>query len=163
MRPKKKLALLGFDEDLGSRLAFVLRTNHYAVHVYEETSRLYVDCLGGVPSLIPDGIVFANTFLEPEMPGLPPSPATERSIRLIKNVAPYIPVLVLILGECDEETVLREPTAGDGKHIWRDDAAQLFQRLRILVARKRGPRKGVSSKLYISKVTGPISAVPASG
>ena len=113
MRPKKVVYLIEANEDQWGMLSFVLRAHAY--RVVANTEEYYPDLiLIGWPSL-----------------------AGEKSVEL-KKAYPTVPMLLV----CDQKT-----TMGEAQTCFADSIligakpTELLERVKILSARKRGPRK----------------------
>ncbi|HEU5397955.1 MAG TPA: hypothetical protein VFV77_01635 [Gammaproteobacteria bacterium] len=119
MRPKKKIAVVDADADRAGILRFMLETNGYAA-----------ECFPGPKAAAPHLASFDCLVMHWE------------GKALNRRRAPHVPVIVLAPQE-GFRTIIAEAMGGYDALIAKDVVASEFlERLKIITARKRGPRKG---------------------
>jgi DNA-binding response OmpR family regulator len=128
MRPKKKVVLVDSDEQRLSERAFVLRTHKYDVMACKSAQEA-IALIASMPNWTLDAFI-AELFL-PDVNG-------NELCRLVKRSHPSIPTLLL----CTKHK-------GDVHGLYADrfiskdayTSSALLDRVRVMVAHKRGPKK----------------------
>jgi CheY-like chemotaxis protein len=126
MRPKKVILCVDDNEQELSVLKFMLATNGYKV--VSATSGQ--DAIG-VFARNPVDLVLTD-YAMPQMDG-------DRLVDRLKQIAPHVPMILL----GDPQKMGGEMHAADALLAKKNCSAQeLLERIRLMSARKRGPRKG---------------------
>jgi DNA-binding response OmpR family regulator len=132
MRPKKKILLIDADRERCSVWAYVLATNGYAVHVAEDAAEAKALAVIASPDL-------AIAVL--------PMPGLDGFLDWWRLAACGRAAIVI----CEEKRASLAEAAQDAFPSLADvtlhsnvPAAELLEQVKVLSARKRGPRKGVS-------------------
>ena len=126
MRPKKVLLLVDQDEDALSILKFLLETNGYRV-LASTDGKEAIAMFAAAPRV---DMVLASAFMNP-MNG-------ELLVTRLKRIKPYIPMAILL----DDGGKPSDEFAGDCFLSRSIAAAELLDRIKVMSARKRGPRQG---------------------
>ena len=122
MRPKKRILLIHSDEQRQGEISFLLRTRAYAVFPASSSSEA-LDCVGHSD---PEVIVIDADFI-----------GIRALLPAIRERAPWVPQLVLASG-CSAPPPDLYP---DASLYGRFTSPELLDRLKVLAARKRGPKK----------------------
>jgi CheY-like chemotaxis protein len=126
MRPKKVILCVDDNEQELSVLKFMLATNGYRV-VSASTGQEAI----GIFAEIQVDLVLAD-FAMPQMNG-------NQLVDRLKQIAPHIPMILL----GDPQRMGGEMHAADALLAKKNCSAQeLLERIKVMSARKRGPRKG---------------------
>jgi CheY-like chemotaxis protein len=126
MRPKKIILCVDDNEQDLSVLKFMLATNGYRV-VFATTGREAIDIFSGTPV----DLVLAD-FGMPQMNG-------SQLVGRLKRISPHVPMILF----GDPQKLGGELHAADALLSRKNCSAQeLLERIKIMSARKRGPRKG---------------------
>jgi len=126
MRPKKVILCVDDNEQELSVLKFMLATNGYRV-----VSALTGQEAIGIFAEIPVDLVLAD-FAMPQMNGC-------QLVDRLKEIAAHVPMVLL----GDPQKMSREMHAADALLAKKNCSAQeLLERIKVMSARKRGPRKG---------------------
>ena len=126
MRPKKIILCVDDNEQELSVLKFMLATNGYRV-----VSALTGQEAIGIFAEIPVDLVLAD-FAMPQMNGC-------QLVDRLKEIAAHVPMVLL----GDPQKMSSEMHAADALLAKKNCSAQeLLERIKVMSARKRGPRKG---------------------
>ena len=126
MRPKKVILCVDENEQELSVLKFMLATNGYRV-----VSALTGQEAIGIFAEIPVDLVLAD-FAMPQMNGC-------QLVDRLKEIAAHVPMVLL----GDPQKMSSEMHAADALLAKKNCSAQeLLERIKVMSARKRGPRKG---------------------
>jgi CheY-like chemotaxis protein len=126
MRPKKVILCVDDNEQELSVLKFMLATNGYRV-----VSALTGQEAIGIFAEIPVDLVLAD-FAMPQMNGC-------QLVDRLKEIAAHVPMVLL----GDPQKMSSEMHAADALLAKKNCSAQeLLERIKVMSARKRGPRKG---------------------
>jgi CheY-like chemotaxis protein len=126
MRPKKIILCVDDNEQELSVLKFMLTTNGYRV-----VSALTGQEAIGIFAEIQVDLVLAD-FSMPQMNG-------NQLVDRLKQIAPHIPMILM----GDPQKMAGEMHAADALLAKKNCSAQeLLERIKVMSARKRGPRKG---------------------
>ena len=133
MRPKKVILLVDDNEQELSVLKFMLETNGYLVIEANSGN----EAIEWFAEARPD-LVLAN-FAMPHMNGT-------QLINRLKQIASYIPMILL----CDLGSISGTMHSADAAIDKRNcTPSDLLQRIKIMAARKRGPRKQTAGVRYV--------------
>jgi CheY-like chemotaxis protein len=127
MRPKKIILCVNDNEQELSVMSFMLSTHGYRV-LAAGNSRDAVDLFAShlVDLVLADGTM-AQT-------------SGDHLLRQLKGMASHVPMILL----CDPQKINGQPHAADALLARKNCTSQdLLERVKIMSARKRGPRKGV--------------------
>lgn len=127
MRPKKQILVVDSSEDRASCMSFMLETNGYRVFTaktYDEAEAMFLDLYDLDLALV--GYDDEESF----------GPALTRRFKQMKSHVP-----IIMLGNRD---LLSNSIYAADAFLERDNlsSAELLERIKIMSARKRGPRKG---------------------
>jgi CheY-like chemotaxis protein len=126
MRPKKVILCVDDNEQELSVLKFMLETNGY--RVVSSTNGL--DAMGVFAETQVDLVL--SDFAMPQMSG-------SQLVDRLKQIAPYIPMILL----GDPQRMGSDIHAADALLAKKNCSPQeLLERIKVMSARKRGPRKG---------------------
>jgi len=126
MRPKKVILCVDDNEQDLSVLKFMLATNGYRV-VSATNGQEAIAVFAGTPV----DLVLAD-YAMPQMDG-------NQLVDRLKQIAPHVPMILL----GDPQKMNGEIHAADALLAKKNCSAQeLLERIRLMSARKRGPRKG---------------------
>jgi DNA-binding NtrC family response regulator len=125
MRPKKVILLVSPDCQQLSEMAFLLHTHGYKVITQSSAA----EALGLFPQTEVHLVIAAQDLGDRKGADL---------LELLKKIIPYVPTVILGTPAHDLST----PWANAVVDPLKTTAADLLERLRLLTARKRGPRKG---------------------
>jgi two-component system response regulator CpxR len=126
MRPKKVILCVNDNEQELSVLKFMLTTNGYRV-VSATTGQEAIGIFSGTPV----DLVLTD-FAMPQMNG-------NQLVERLKRMAAHVPMIVL----GDPQTMGAEIHAADALLAKKNCSPQeLLERIKVMSARKRGPRKG---------------------
>ncbi|MGA2850854.1 MAG: response regulator [Terracidiphilus sp.] len=140
MRPKKVILCVDDNEQELSVLKFMLATNGYRV-----ISALTGQEAIGIFAEIPVDLVLAD-FAMPQMNGC-------QLVDRLKEISAHVPMVLL----GDPQKMGNEMHAADALLAKKNCSAQeLLERIKVMSARKRGPRKGTV------RVTQPVQLAAAS-
>ena len=129
MRPKKTILLAMADENELSVTKFMLETHRY--HVLDVQTG--IEAIAAFEAAAVD-LVLAE-FELPEMNG-------KHLIELLKNISPYVPMIIL----GDPEAMRVGMWVADALVAKKTcTAEELLDRIKVMTARKRGPKKGCAS------------------
>jgi two-component system, OmpR family, response regulator CpxR len=127
MRPKKVILCVDDNEQELSVLRFMLSTNGYRV-LAASNGQEAIAVFASAPQI---DLVLADTNM-PQMSG-------DQLIARLKRMAAHVPMI--LLGEAP--TTNGEIHAADAMLVRKNCSAQeLLERIKVMSARKRGPRKG---------------------
>lgn len=126
MRPKKVILCVNHNEQELSVLKFMLSTNGYRVFAAASAQ----EAIGMFAGLQVD-LVLAD-FALPQMGG-------KQLVERLKNMAPHVPMVLL----GDTQAMSSEMHLADALLAKKNCSAQeLLERVKVMSARKRGPRRG---------------------
>ena len=127
MRPKKVILCVNDNEQELSVLRFMLSTNGYRV-LAASNGQEAIAVFASAPQI---DLVLADTNM-PQMSG-------DQLVQRLKRMAAHVPMLLL----GDAPAMGGEIHAADAMLVKRNCSAQeLLERIKVMSARKRGPRKG---------------------
>jgi two-component system response regulator CpxR len=132
MRPKKTILCVDDNEQILSIRTFLLQTRGYRVVALSSPQ----EALDNIANSLPGSIdLLLCDLLMPQMDG-------NELVRRAKEIHPTLPAMIV------SGTVTTYDRAGRADCFLPKGAAspaELLERIRILVARKRGPRKAIAS------------------
>jgi DNA-binding response OmpR family regulator len=123
MRPKKKVLLVDTDENRLSILCFVLKVHRYAVHGVSNSASAMVEIVDWDPEL-----VIVSTPL--------PSVNLRKLFADFTKISPAMSTLLL-----SDKSLLLDQGYAQATLLSTVRPAELLERVKMLAARKRGPRK----------------------
>lgn len=123
MRPKKVILCVDHDAQILAERSFLLRTNAYNVLAAGNGTAAMALC-AAAPTV---ELILVNAW--------EPAEACARAVALLKKLAPYVPLLVL--SESATAIAWAADAVLDRAHC---PTAELLERVRVMSARKRGPR-----------------------
>jgi two-component system, OmpR family, response regulator CpxR len=118
VRPKKKILLVGDDEDRVGVLRFLLETHRYSIHLFNGVA----DAIGVDLVLVLWPFAAARELLTAAKAFFPPIPTVVLSGNRTRLPLGFMPDMTLCRDQCS--------------------SAEILERIKVLTARKRGPRKG---------------------
>ena len=136
MRPKKVILIVGPDEQQQSVLAFTLYANGYRV-LKASTEQEAITVFLAAPLI---DLVVIDEGDGPKFPG-------RTAARKIKAIRQWVPMLILVNPSC-EPGLHPELDAFLARRSL--SSFELLERVKLMSARKRGPRKG--NRLQISTI-----------
>jgi two-component system response regulator CpxR len=135
MRPKKVILCVDDNEQELSVLKFMLMTNGYRVEAATSGQEAI-----GIFSEMPVDLVLTD-FAMPQMNG-------NQLVEKLKRIAGYVPMIVL----GDPQTMSGEIHAADALLAKKNCSPQeLLERIKVMSARKRGPRKGAQRIMPVAE------------
>lgn len=136
MRPKKVILCVNHNEQELSVLKFMLSTNGYRVFA-ATTGQEAVDIFSGLQV----DLVLADHGL-PQMGG-------KQLVERLKRIAGHVPMILL----GDPQAAGGELHVADAMLAKKNCSAQeLLERIKVMSARKRGPRKGTVRQPHVAEV-----------
>lgn len=131
MRPKKVILCVNDNEQDLSVMSFMLSTHGYRV-LSASNSREAVN-------------MFANHLIDLVLAdGAMAQTSGDQLLRQLKGMASHVPMILL----CDPQKISGQPHAADALLARKNCTSQdLLERVKIMSARKRGPRKGVQRNI----------------
>ena len=137
MRPKKVILLVDDNEQELSVLKFMLETNGY--RVIEATSGK--EAIGWFSEVRPD-LVLAD-YAMPQMNGT-------QLVNRLKQIASYVPMILL----CDPQKIAGQIHSADALMSKKQcSPSDLLERIKVMSARKRGPKPGTLRVIPYPAVT----------
>lgn len=136
MRPKKVILCVNHNEQELSVLKFMLSTNGYRVFAAASGQ----EAIGIFAGLQVD-LVLAD-FALPQMGG-------KQLVERLKRIAPHVPMLLL----GDAQAMGSEIHMADATMAKKNCSSQeLLERIKVMSARKRGPRKGSHRTIQVREL-----------
>jgi two-component system, OmpR family, response regulator CpxR len=136
MRPKKVILCVNHNEQELSVLKFMLSTNGYRV-LTATSGQEAVNVFSGMQV----DLVLADYAL-PQMGG-------KQLAERLKGIAPHVPMILL----GDPQAIGNELHVADAMLAKKNCSAQeLLERIKVMSARKRGPRKGTVRQAHVTEV-----------
>jgi two-component system, OmpR family, response regulator CpxR len=136
MRPKKVILCIDDNEQDLSVLKFMLSTNGYRVHGASSGQ----EALGIFPGLQVDLVLI--DFAMPQMNG-------KQLAERLKRMAPHVPMILL----GDPQAMGGEIHVADAMLAKKNCSPQeLLERVKVMSARKRGPRKGAHRQAQVQEL-----------
>ena len=143
MRPKKKILLVSADEFGASTCAFMLTVNGYAVLKAGDATTAVDIFKRKEPDLVLSDYDLGRS-------------TGAVLVKKLRTIRPYIPMILL----GDPKVMIEEVWPSYAILSKKDcSALELLERIKVMSARKGGPRKGTNRRIPVSSVTQPVPAM----